>query len=45
MLTTSYEMLKKAYKGRYAVPAINTQEVPMILSGPSAWRQRSFSLL
>ena len=25
MLTTSYEMLKKAYKGRYAVPAINTQ--------------------
>lgn len=25
MLTTSYEMMQKAYEGRYAVPAINTQ--------------------
>lgn len=25
MLTTTYDMLKKAYKGRYAVPAFNTQ--------------------
>lgn len=25
MLTTSKEMLEKAYKGRYAIPAINTQ--------------------
>lgn len=25
MLTTSYEMIKKAYEGKYAVPAINTQ--------------------
>lgn len=25
MLTTSYEMMKKAYEGGYAVPAINTQ--------------------
>ena len=25
MLTTTYEMLQKAYEGRYAVPAINTQ--------------------
>ena len=25
MLTTTYEMLQKAYEGHYAVPAINTQ--------------------
>ena len=25
MLTTTYEMLQNAYKGHYAVPAINTQ--------------------
>ena len=25
MLTTSFDMLKKAYEGHYAVPAINTQ--------------------
>lgn len=25
MLTTSLEMMKKAYRGKYAIPAINTQ--------------------
>ena len=34
MLTTTYEMLQKAYEGHYAVPAINTQggtyDVPLL---------------
>ena len=45
MLTTTYEMLQKAYEGHYAVPAINTQggtydiirAVCMAASKPTSW--------
>ena len=42
MLTTTYEMLQKAYEGHYAVPAVNTQGEPMTSYGPYVWLRRSF---